>query len=216
MQPTPPETSASATAVWAGAIASALLGAWIVFDANPGINWGLWVASASLSVVIARRFSRLPVEKPTLILLGWATLLAFAPSITASVSIRALVFLSAGMLLGLAVIVIGGILLLTAIDMIRLEVVRTIMASQEGAAGIFHLLVSWTFGILKAAIIVMVISSWLPISPYSKWVSWSYRLSTPILAPLRRVVPNLGGLDITPILAYILLNIIEAFLYRLM
>jgi YggT family protein len=41
-------------------------------------------------------------------------------------------------------------------------------------------------------------------------------LSTPILAPLRRIVPNLGGLDITPILAYILLNVIESFLYRLM
>jgi YggT family protein len=123
---------------------------------------------------------------------------------------------AAAPLWALAVIVIGGILLLTAIDMIRLEVVRTIMASQEGTAGIFHLLVSWTFTVLKAAIVVMVVSSWLPISPYSKWVSWSYRLSTPILAPLRRIVPNLGGLDITPILAYILLNIIESFLYRLM
>jgi hypothetical protein len=107
MQPIP-KTSAPAAPVWAGAISSALLGAWILFDAEPGVNWGLWVASASLSVILARRFSTLPVEKPTLILLGWATLLAFAPSITASVSIRVLVFLSVGMLLGLAVIVIGA------------------------------------------------------------------------------------------------------------
>jgi YggT family protein len=116
----------------------------------------------------------------------------------------------------LAAVVIGGILLLTMLDVVRLEVVRSIIASQEGAAGIFHLLVSWTFTILKAAIIVAVISSWLPISPYSKWVSWSHRLSEPILAPLRRVVPILGGLDITPIIAYILINIIESFLFRLM
>jgi len=98
----------------------------------------------------------------------------------------------------------------------QLAMMVAALAVGGRAAGIFHLLVSWTFTILKAAIVVMVISSWLPISPYSKWVSWSYRLSTPILAPLRRVVPNLGGLDITPILAYILLNIIESFLYRLM
>ncbi|HEY8832760.1 MAG TPA: DUF4173 domain-containing protein [Gemmatimonadaceae bacterium] len=101
------KTSAPTTAIWAGALSAALIGAWILFDAEPGINWGIWVASASLTVVLARRFSGLPLEKPTLILLGWATLLAFAPSITASVSIRALVFLSVGMLLGLAVIVIG-------------------------------------------------------------------------------------------------------------
>jgi YggT family protein len=116
----------------------------------------------------------------------------------------------------LVAVVIGGILLLTLLDIVRLEVVRSILASQEGSAGIFHLLVSWTFTILKAALVVRVISSWLPISPYSPWVHWSYRLSEPILQPLRRVVPALGGLDITPIVAYILLNIIESLLFRLM
>ena len=116
----------------------------------------------------------------------------------------------------LAAVVIGGILLLTLLDVIRLEVIRSIIASQEGTAGIFHLLVSWTFTILKLALVVRVISSWLPISPYSGWIRWSYALSEPILAPLRRVVPNFGGLDLTPILAYFLLNIIESLLFRLM
>jgi YggT family protein len=116
----------------------------------------------------------------------------------------------------LAAVVIGGILLLTLLDAVRIEVIRTIVASQEGSAGIFHLLLSWTFTILRFALIVRVISSWLPISPYSPWIRWSYALSEPILAPLRRVVPNLGGLDITPILAYFLLGIVESVLFRLM
>ena len=116
----------------------------------------------------------------------------------------------------LAAVVIGGILLLTLLDVIRLEVIRSIIASQEGSAGIFHLLVSWTFTILKLALVVRVISSWLPISPHSGWIRWSYALSEPILAPLRRIVPNFSGLDLTPILAYFLLNIIESLLFRLM
>jgi len=122
---------------------------------------------------------------------------------------------AAAPLWALAAVVIGGILLLTLIDVIRLEVVRSIIATSEGSAGIFHLLVSWTFTILKAAIVVRVISSWLPISPYSAWVRWSYRLSEPVLQPLRRVIPALGGLDITPIVAYILLNVLESLLFRL-
>src|ERR1700736_5415234 len=77
---------------------------------------------------------------------------------------------AAAPLWALAVIVIGGILLLTLLDAITLEGVKTIVASGQGAAGIYHLLVSWTFTILKTAIVVRVISSWLPISPYSKWV----------------------------------------------
>ena len=116
----------------------------------------------------------------------------------------------------LAAVVIGGILLLTLLNVIRDEVIRSIIASQEGTAGIFHLLVSWTFTILKLALVVRVISSWLPISRYSGWIRWSYALSEPILAPLQRIVPNFGGLDLTPILAYFLLNIIESLLFRLM
>lgn len=123
---------------------------------------------------------------------------------------------AAAPLWALAAVVVGGILLLSFMDLVRLEVVRSMIASQDGSAGIFHLLVSWTFSILKIALVVRVISSWLPISPYSGWVRWSYALSEPILAPLRRVVPSLGGLDITPILAYFLLSIIESVLFRLM
>jgi YggT family protein len=116
----------------------------------------------------------------------------------------------------LAAVVIGGILLLTLLDLVKLEVIRSIIASQEGAAGIFHLLVSWTFTILKLALIVRVVSSWLPISPYSGWIRWSYALSEPILAPMRRIVPAMGGIDFTPIIAYFVLNIVESILFRLM
>jgi YggT family protein len=115
----------------------------------------------------------------------------------------------------LAIVVIGGILLLTLLDVIRLEVIRTIIASQEGTGGIFPLLVRWTFNILKVALIVRVISSWLPISPYSGWIRWSYALSEPFLAPLRRVVPAFGGFDFTPILAYFILGFLESLLLRL-
>lgn len=123
---------------------------------------------------------------------------------------------AAAPLWALVAVVIGGILLLTLIDIIRLEVASSIIASQQGGAGIFHLLVRWTFTIIKAAIVVRVISSWLPISPYSAWVRWSYQISEPVLAPFRRIIPNLGGLDISPIVAYILLNILEGLMLRLM
>ncbi|HXG69251.1 MAG TPA: YggT family protein [Gemmatimonadaceae bacterium] len=115
----------------------------------------------------------------------------------------------------LAAVVIGGILLLSVVDFLRAQVIMTLMASQAGSAGIFQLLVHWTFAILRIALIARVISSWLPISPYSPWIRWSFRLTDPILAPLRQVVPNLGMIDITPIIAYFLLGFLEAGLMRL-
>ena len=115
----------------------------------------------------------------------------------------------------LVAVVIGGIILISALDFIRAEVVRAMYFSNQGSAGIFRLLVSWTFSILKIALLVRVVSSWLPVSPYSKWISWSFRLTEPILAPLRRIVPTLGAFDITPIVAYFLLGLIQSFLLRL-
>ena len=115
----------------------------------------------------------------------------------------------------LVAVVIGGIIIITILDFIRTELMRASLYSSQGSAGVYRLLVSWTFSLLKIALLVRVVSSWLPVSPYSRWVSWSYKLSEPILAPLRRIVPNLGAFDITPIIGYFLLSLIQSFLLRL-
>lgn len=37
-----------------------------------------------------------------------------------------------------------------------------------------------------------------------------YALTEPLLRPIRNILPNLGGIDISPILAFILLHAIQA------
>lgn len=99
--------TASTTAVWIGAALASALGATILFDAEPGINWGIWVAVASGAVIFARGRSGKPVDTPVFILLAWATVLAFGLAATDSEFIRVLIVLSDAMLLGLAVLVTG-------------------------------------------------------------------------------------------------------------
>jgi YggT family protein len=67
----------------------------------------------------------------------------------------------------------------------------------------------WGFAILRIAIIVRVLSSWLPTSPYSRWVRWSFTLTEPLLQPLRRVIPLIRSIDITPIVAFLAIGIVE-------
>jgi len=74
------------------------------------------------------------------------------------------------------------------------------------------LLLSWAFSFLKFALMVRVLSSWFPVSPYSKWVRWSYVLTDWLINPLRRVIPLLGMIDITPIVAWFLIGLIQKFL----
>lgn len=72
-----------------------------------------------------------------------------------------------------------------------------------------RLLLMWAFDILEIALIVRVLSSWLPLSPHSKWLRWSYVLTEWMLAPLRRIIPMVAMFDITPIVAWILLSLLE-------
>lgn len=111
----------------------------------------------------------------------------------------------------LGVVVVGGLLLLALLEFLgRLFLQVAWGASSPGRFGL--MLVSWTFTVLRIALIVRVISSWFQMSPWSKWIRWSFVLTEWMLAPLRRVVPTFGPVDITPMVAFILLLILQSVL----
>ena len=65
------------------------------------------------------------------------------------------------------------------------------------------------FTLLSLAILARVLLSWVRVSPYHPAVDFVYRITEPILAPLRGVLPSVGMVDISPVIAIILLQIIQ-------
>jgi len=59
------------------------------------------------------------------------------------------------------------------------------------------------------ALIVSVILSWVAPGSYNPAAQLVNQICDPLLAPIRRILPNLGGLDISPIFAFIALNLID-------
>ncbi len=109
----------------------------------------------------------------------------------------------------LAAVVLGGLVLLSALQFLRDQIALLLMVSSGGPRSLVAVLVRWTFGIVRIALFARVISSWVGGSPYSKWWRWSFVITEPILAPLRRIVPTIGMIDITVIIAYFGLQILE-------
>lgn len=103
---------------------------------------------------------------------------------------------------------VSAILLVSLLGFIRTHIVVAAYALNAGPVGIYRVLVGWTIAFLRIALLVRVVSSWLPVSPYSPWIRWSYRATEWMLSPLRRVVPLIGAFDITPIIAYFLLGFV--------
>ncbi len=65
------------------------------------------------------------------------------------------------------------------------------------------------FTVLNLAILARVLLSWIRVSPYHPAVDLLYRITEPILAPLRRAIPSTGMVDISPVIALILLQLIQ-------
>jgi len=90
-----------------------------------------------------------------------------------------------------------------------------------GMPGIAQLIV-WSilsvFGVMINlvfyALLGMIILSWLAPSASHPGAELLYQLSEPFLAPFRKIVPDLGGLDLSPILLFVVINLLEAMLIR--
>jgi YggT family protein len=70
-------------------------------------------------------------------------------------------------------------------------------------------LIDLFFTLLSLAILARVLLSWVRVSPYHPAVDFLYRITEPILAPLHRAIPPVGMVDISPIIAILLLQIIQ-------
>ena len=75
--------------------------------------------------------------------------------------------------------------------------------------GILIPAVNWFFTLLWLAVLARVIFSWIRPDPYSPFVRIIVQITDPILVPLRRVIPPLGMIDITPMVALIGLSFIQ-------
>jgi YggT family protein len=115
----------------------------------------------------------------------------------------------------LAAVVLTGILLLWVLDFLRAEIGFVYGSVTGGPAGIARLLIICVFTVLQIALIVRVLLSWFPSRPGAWYVRWSFTLTEPILKPLRKVIPLIGMMDVTPIIAWFILGLVQNFLTRL-
>lgn len=66
--------------------------------------------------------------------------------------------------------------------------------------------------VLTYAIVARAILSWFPIRYDNPIVVFLNQITEPFLSPLRRVIPRLGMIDITPLIAVLILQLIRRFI----
>ena len=65
------------------------------------------------------------------------------------------------------------------------------------------------------ALLAMIILSWIAPGSSNPAIYLLYQITEPVAAPVRRLLPDMGGIDFSPILLFILINIVQIVLRNL-
>ncbi len=85
---------------------------------------------------------------------------------------------------------------------------------EEGVGGMLGdsaamRLVSTLIDLYSLVILAAVIMSWVRVDPRHPLARLVYRLTEPVLAPIRRVLPPMGGLDLSPMVLLVALRFLS-------
>ena len=98
------------------------------------------------------------------------------------------------------------ILLFAVILMLNGYQALTLLLLPWALIGVFSLFLK----ILFWSMIISVILSWVAPGSRSPGAELVSQITEPVLAPFRRLIPNLGGLDISPIFAFIVIQLLQS------
>jgi YggT family protein len=111
----------------------------------------------------------------------------------------------------LGIVIGGGLIVLSLTDwLIGMGPTLTAL-TDAGPRALIRFLVSGILTLIMAAIFIRVIASWFGISPHRPWMRPVVVLTDWIIEPIRRILPPLGMIDFSPMVAWLVLWVVRGF-----
>ncbi|SRR6059036_2557993 len=118
---------------------------------------------------------------------------------------------NAGWWLVVAVAVVG-VVLLSLLDWVVGMIRGMSWAVSGGVRPTLAFAIVTIYRILVAALVIRVIASWFGYFRYTRWLRPAYILTDWLVEPIRRLLPPMGGLDWTPLVAWLALWVLQQLL----
>jgi YggT family protein len=103
------------------------------------------------------------------------------------------------------VTLVAGIVVIGLANWLVTQTTMIGMAAGSGR-GLLRVMVYYAGQLLLLALIVRVIGSWIGQYRFSPWMRPFYLLTDWIVEPLRKIIPPMGGFDLTPLVAWFLIQ----------
>jgi YggT family protein len=114
----------------------------------------------------------------------------------------------------LGIVIGAGIALLTVTQWLAGAVARVGPSLRTGPRGALRVALYFAGQILGLALIVRVIGSWFGAGRFRPWMRPFYLATDWIVEPLRRIIPPLGIFDISPLVAWVLVQLVVSLVTR--
>ena len=75
-------------------------------------------------------------------------------------------------------------------------------------------IVSYLLQIYMWVIIIRALISWVNPDPYNPIIRFLYQVTEPVLYPIRRRLPFMGGMDLSPIIVLLAILFLQVFLVK--
>jgi len=110
------------------------------------------------------------------------------------------------------VVLVLGLLAITAVRWLLGSIALLGSMQNAGATDWLRLGVIFATSVVSLAILIRVVGSWLGAGRYNRWMRPAYFLSDWIVEPIRRRLPGFGALDLSPLIAYVLILVLRGLL----
>jgi len=113
-------------------------------------------------------------------------------------------------------VVAGGVLLITAVRWLVEFVTRLRISSGSGPMGVLSFLLDLAFNLFLFALIARVVAGWVGAGRHTRWSRPFFIVTDWLVDPIRRRLPPLGMLDLSPLAAYLLVLIVRSIIMGLL
>lgn len=112
---------------------------------------------------------------------------------------------------GLGGVDLASLLLMLGLQMLELWLILLVLGREGALAGLLVLSVARLLELLiyvfMFSIIALVVLSWVQPSSYNPVFGLLNSLSAPVMRPARRILPPISGLDLSPIVVFLVLGV---------
>ena len=113
----------------------------------------------------------------------------------------------------LMLVVVAGVLVITLVRWVTGFVAGLRAASGSGPAGVAGFALDLAFNLLLFTIVIRVVAGWIGAGRFTSWSRPFYLATDWLIQPIRRRLPPLGMIDLSPLAAYVVVLVARSLVF---